>query len=673
MQHPWLKALLIRLGATRRRVAAPTWAAMVCWLVFSMVHWVPAWRSLDLALLDRWLVATAPNKSQFPITIIGIDAESFSELGLQWPWPRALHADLLDRLTADGAAVVVFDVLFSERSGRGDEDDLEFAKAIGRAGNVVLAADRVYRETLLTSEWQRLEPLPKLLDAGATAGLATVPLDSDLVVRQIPQASDSLWRSVVLRLIRDHPELAPDLGGSEARYLRYAGGERTFPYVSFHEVVKPDGSLPEGFFKDQVVIVGLAARASPNAQSAQSDLFQTPFRANAGGLMPGPEIHANLIETSLARSAVTRLPNLAVVAMLAMVAALCAWAMREWHPVRSALWAGVIVAASVGWVGACLSLWNLWVPSAAWLSIVVTMYLALGGRSFLQERARRAEVTRAFSLYVTPQVVEHMIAHPEHMRLGGERRNITIMFTDLAGFTSISEAYSAERVTYLLNRHFTDMTDIVLDHHGTVARFIGDAIMAMWGAPLDDEDQAYRAVAAAIAMQEGMHHLRAAFKREGLPPIEMRVGVHSGSAIVGNLGSAKRFDYTAIGDDVNLSARLEGTNKLYGTNILVSRETVERIDARILFRWVDRVIVKGKSQAVDIFTPCSDTALVELAQRALRSFHGQAFVEAQTLFDAILEHAPGDLIARLFLARIAHFQHTPPSAGWDGAMELDKM
>jgi adenylate cyclase len=266
-----------------------------------------------------------------------------------------------------------------------------------------------------------------------------------------------------------------------------------------------------------------------------------------------------------------------------------------------------------------------------------------------------------------------MIAHPEQMQLGGERRNITILFTDLAGFTTISEAYSAERVTHLLNRHFTDMTDIVLDHHGTVARFIGDAIMAFWGAPLEDEDQAFRAVSAAVAMQVGMHALREEFAKDGLPPIHMRVGIHSGSAVVGNLGSAKRFDYTAIGDDVNLAARLEGTNKMYGTGILVSAETVKRIGDRMAFRPVDKVIVKGKSQAVEVFTPCSDTALNDMTGRVITAFRAQQWDAAQTLVEELLAASPTCKIAAIYQERIAVFRASPPAPDWDGSFELDKM
>lgn len=668
-----MKALHLPRLVVRLRNSPVALIALFWWVVAVTMAFFPAWQQLELKLLDKLIVASAPNQSRYPITIVGIDAESFAKLGLQWPWPRDLHAELLDRLRTAGASVVAFDVLFSEPSSRGAHDDQSFADAIKRAGNVVLAADRIYRETAVTSEWQRLDPLPFFLQAGAQVGLATVPLDPDLVVRQVPEANEALWRTSVLRLIRDHPELAPNLVTAPGSYIRYVGGDHTFPYVSYHEVVQPTGSIPEGFFKDQVVIIGFAARASPNAQSAQSDLFNTPFLAHNGGLMPGAEVHANLIETALSRNSISRLPTLALSLILVLVVVGSAWTMRVWRPIQSALWGlgGLALIGATVWV--VLVQWNVWVPSGSILALVLLMYISLGGRSYVLEKARRAEITRAFSLYVTPQVVAHMIAHPEQMKLGGERRNITTLFTDLAGFTSISEAHSAERVTHLLNRHFTEMTDIVLEHHGTVVSFIGDAIMAFWGAPLDDDDQAYRAVAAAIAMQEGMHTMRAEFAKEGLPPIYMRVGIHSGSAVVGNLGSAKRFDYTAIGDDVNQAARLEGINKLYATNILVSRETAERIGDRLRFRAVDKVIVKGKSQAVEVLTPCTDQRLIELTILAIKQFRAQQWDAAQATLGDLLAYSPDDKIAGIYLERIAKFRAAPPAEGWDGAVELDKM
>jgi adenylate cyclase len=510
-------------------------------------------------------------------------------------------------------------------------------------------------------------------DAGAQTGLATIALDRDLVVRQLPDSQDALWRAIVRRLMMQHAEISPNLAIRPGSMIRYAGADHTFPYVSYHEVVKPTGSIPDDFFKDQIVIVGRDVKASTDVQSAQADLFATPFVARTGWLVPGAEIHANILETVLAGHVVVPVPLAGVIALLVLVAVACALLMRRWRPVPSAL-AGLglmaVVVALDWWL---FSAWQIWLPAFSTLAVMPAMYVSLGGVSFLREQARKREITQAFSLYVTPQVVSQLLNNPGQLKLGGERREVTFMFTDLAGFTTFSEALSAERVVYLLNRHFTDMTDIVLKHDGTVARFIGDAIMAFWGAPIADDKQAFHAVTAAIEMQEGMERLRREFVEEGLPAIHMRVGIQSGSAILGNLGSAKRFDYTAIGDDVNLAARLEGINKLYGTGIMVGDATARQVMAEIPLRRVDRVIVKGKSQPVETFTPCADPEIIRINDEAIQLFRTQAWDASEALWKQLLDYKPGDCIGELYLTRIEEFRESAPGEKWDGAVSLDKL
>ena len=645
--------------------------AALCWMFALLMSLTTAWKQVEFRLLDSMMVASAPNKSAFPITVVGIDEASFAELKLQWPWPRRLHAELIDRLAAAGAAIIVFDVVFAEPSNK--EDDEYFAGSIQRAGNVVLAADRVYRESSGVRQWQRLDPHPAFTEAGAQVGLATVALDADLVIRQIPGSGDALWRTVIVRLTQQYPEITQSLNISPGSLIRYAGGDHTFPYVSYHEIVKPTGSIPADFFKDQVVIIGRDIKASPDVESAQADLFATPFLASTGWLMPGAEVHANIIETALANNGITRLSSGVMAALLALVAAACAITMRRWRPLWGALGCAAIAALIAAAVWGVFLKWNLWVPAGSSLAIIPLMYVSLGGWSYVTEQMRRKEITRVFSLYVTPQVVNYLIAHPERINLGGERRKITLLFTDLAGFTTFSEALSPERVTYLLNRHFTGMTDILLEHEGTLVQFIGDAIMAFWGAPLDDDDQAYHAVATAIAMQKAMAELREELAKENLPQIRMRIGIHSGSAVVGNLGSAKRFGYTAVGDDVNLAARLEGINKLYGTGIMMSSDTARQVEGRIALRPVDRVIVKGKSQAVEVFTPCENVKVAELTKQAIHLFRSQEWDAAEACLRELLAIDPKDGIASLYLKRIAAFRITPPPLNWDGAMELEKL
>jgi adenylate cyclase len=226
-------------------------------------------------------------------------------------------------------------------------------------------------------------------------------------------------------------------------------------------------------------------------------------------------------------------------------------------------------------------------------------------------------------------------------------------------------------VTQILNLHFSRATAIVKKHRGTVNRFIGDAIMAMWGAPVDDPAQAANACRAAVEMQRDMVELRAELARRGLPPIHMRIGMHSCSAVIGNLGSSDRFDYTAVGDGVNLAARLEGVNKLYGTGILLTRETAERAGDAVAFRPVDRVIVKGKSEPVEIVTPCDDPAVREATTRAVAAYRARRIEESERWWREVLARRPGDGVAAIHLERIRLLAST--EAAWEDAVQLEKL
>jgi adenylate cyclase len=302
----------------------------------------------------------------------------------------------------------------------------------------------------------------------------------------------------------------------------------------------------------------------------------------------------------------------------------------------------------------------------------IAAYGGFGGVAFLAERRRRDEMRRAFALYVSPEVVDHVMADPERLKLGGERREITALFSDLQGFTTLSERLDAEQVARILNMHFTRATAIIKRHGGSVNRFMGDGIMATWGAPLDDPEQAVHACRAACEVQEDMNALRARLAADGLPPIHLRIGLHTSVAVVGNLGSSDRFDYTAIGDGVNLAARLEGVNKLYGTGILVSGETVGRLRGAVPMRSVDRVIVKGKTEAVEIFTPCADPAVVEVNARAIAAWRERRWDDAEALWKQVAALHPDDSIARIYLERIVAAR-VAPAASWRDAIELEKL
>jgi adenylate cyclase len=274
---------------------------------------------------------------------------------------------------------------------------------------------------------------------------------------------------------------------------------------------------------------------------------------------------------------------------------------------------------------------------------------------------------------VPPAVVSRLIAQPELMRLGGEAREVTLMFTDLANFTTLSEQLSAEQTVEVLTAYFNAMTPIVHATGGTVDKFIGDAVMAFWGAPLDDPQHAEHAVTAAISMQQAMQVLVADLRARGLPPIHMRIGLHTGRVVVGNVGSEQRFSYTAIGDAVNLAARLEGANKAFGTGILLSAATAAQLPSSVALRALDDVVVKGKTEPVRVFTPCDDAAVRDASLAALNAFHARDWDGASGYLAQVLARVPGDAAALRLQQRVAEARALPVGSDWSPAVALDKL
>jgi adenylate cyclase len=628
------------------------------------------WQAVELKWFDFLTVTTSEFKSVLPITIVGIDEVSFAAIGQRWPWSRDLHARVIDRLVADGAMVIAFDMIFSEPSI--DSQDAEFSRAIRRAGNVVLAADHAYRETGALRQWLRVDPLPRFLEAGAISGLASAVIDGDAIMRRFPDANDIFWRQIISVLQRQRPDLGLEISIPDKAMVRHLGPAHTFPYVSYHQLIKDGDTLPSGMFQDQIVLIGRDVRASPEVGMAQSDLFSTPFLSQSNLLTPGVEIHATLIENALTGRALAPVSILHMTYALAVFTLLALPALFLWHPLISGFWIAGLMGCSIG-----LSYWlyaqnSIWMPV---LSVVLTlglMYLKMGVFSFLAERRRAIQIKATFSKYVAKQVVEQMVANPQLVQLGGERRELTLLFSDLAGFTSMSEKLAPETVAQVINLYLTEMTRIIIARGGTVDKFIGDAVMAFWGAPLADPLHALHGVEAAMAMQKAMDGLQTKFAELGVQgQVGLRIGLHTGPAIVGNMGSDERFDYTALGDTVNLASRLEGVNKVYGTKILFSATTANQLSGTVPVRSVDRVRVKGKDQPVDIFTPCDNAKLISMTEKAMQYYRASQWKQSETAWQQIVEEYPLDTLAPVFLERTHRFIEQPPLT-WDGSVALEK-
>jgi adenylate cyclase len=562
-------------------------------LILAPLSFLTFGQLLEHYALDFLYARRAPQPPPPQLLIVGIDEPSFQEFGLAWPWPRKLHASLIDRLAAAGARVIVFDVVFADPSPK--SDDADFAAAISRAGNVVLAEEL---DTVNDPHFSReilVQPYKLLRQAARGSGVAAVTPDPDGVVRHfhLQVHGQKTLAAVAAQTFNPALRLSPDLSG----LINYAGPPRSLDTVSYYQVVDPVNPLPAARIRDRIVLVGRMLGASP-APQARSDTFYTPYYAATGQVTSGVELQGQIIHTLLSGRWGRELPASGRLGLYVVVIGGAAYGLALLTPLVGLAALGGLALLILGGSAALFLVWNYWVPPVLLVGGLAVVYSGNVLGHYLLEAQDRRWLRQAFGRYLSPTVVEDIIGHPERLQLGGVEVEGTVLFADLAGFTSFSETMPPGELIRLLNEYFSPLTEIILDHRGTLDKFIGDAIMAFWGAPLPLPDHAVRACQAALQMQAAMAILQTGWRLRGLPPLTARLGLHAGPLIAGNVGSRERFNYTVLGDTVNLASRLEGVNKQYGTDILLS-EAVQRLGAgQVRLREVDASRGKGRKQPV---------------------------------------------------------------------------
>jgi adenylate cyclase len=575
----------------------------------------------------------------------------------------------LERLRADGALAVGFDMVFAEPTNA-QEDEL-LAAAIRNGPPVVLAATSELTDSRNARQWTSVMPLDLFLTAGAVAGKVNVVPDDDFVVRRSAAGEDSFS----LRMAAVGAGVAR-LGSvsAGAELIEYVGPRASFDTRSYYQALDPE-LLPRGFFAGKMVLIGRSVRTAVELTASQSDMFNSPFVVTAQDdmLFPGVELQANLISNLITGGGLNTMDDRWLGALVLAMALLLGGVGARAHPgvtvaVTAALVLGVWVLAV--WLFAAQ---KIWMTPMLPMVTVVALYASSMLISYVASRQRALQTRMMFSQYVPKEVVNRLVERPELLKLGGEAREVTLMFTDLANFTTMSERLTAEATVEVLTEYFNAMTPIIHRYGGTLDKFIGDAVMAFWGAPLDDAQHAEHAVRAAIDMQVAMDQLAARLVERGLPTISMRVGIHTGRVVVGNIGSHSRFSYTVIGDAVNLAARLEGANKAFGTGILLSDATAHALPGDLMMRQLDRVIVKGKSEAINVYTPCQNASLANLSAQAVQLFYAQQWLDSEEAFQKLLLAKPHDYAAMRFLTRLQEIHEKPSGQAWTGALSLDKL
>ena len=668
-------------------------------LIFIATHTVLV-RNAEFSMLDTRFKIRGPLAGQGHTVIVGIDQQSYDDMGQTFPWPRRYHAKLLENLTRSGARVVVYDLIF-DVPGDDPAGDAAFATAIARHGRVVLGAKQ---EALRdAARGSRLTyPIDQLQQAAAAIGLVDRLEDSDGFTRRyrlsVPAADGPLFSLGLeaIRLYHDLPADAQSWAADEdmrigpcgiprvdatSFIINYRGATGTIPTYSFSSVID-DASfdLPAGLdvdafefqqevFRDKIVIIGATL---PEMQ----DFVRSPFfevRSGERVLTPGVEMHANAIESILSGEYYGCLGRGSQVGVLMLVALLVSIATIWLRPL-----AGHLAVALIAIVYIALALWlflnqRLILPIVAPVGAVFVCHGANILYFFVKERRERQRIKGMFAKYVPEKVVNVLIANPELMSLGGEERELTILFSDLAGFTRFSEGLTPPDLVRLLNEYLSEMTDIVLAHDGIIDKYEGDLIMAEFGAPLHDPDHALKACRASLAMQQRLGELREVWLSEGREPLFARIGLNTGSVILGNMGSRTVHDYTVLGDAVNLASRLEGANKVYHTAIMISESTHAQVKDAVAARELDRIRVLGKAQAVTVYELLAEGDSDHSAYAAgLTAYRAGNWAEAEKHFTEALERDPPDGPAQTFLERTRQYRTTPPAEGWDGVYDMSR-
>jgi adenylate cyclase len=635
-----------------------------------------------------------PGKATDQICIIRLDQESLdwakNESGLTWPWPREMYSAVVDFCRRSGARALAFDVLFTEASSYGVHDDQAFGAALSNFGQGV-AALFLGHSTGQATRWPDEQPPPALTIKGIETWRAHIDTKdiafprATLPIPEVTQGAamlanvhldpdpDGTYRRATLFGIFDgralpclglgaylaaHPDKAMSiepgrltigpfsvpLDDQGTAIIRFRGPSQTHRSYSAAAVIQSElrirsGEVPsiqdQNAFRDKYVFFGFTAPGLFDLRSAP-----------VGGVYPGVEVNATILDNLLSDDFLheaTGGQTAAVVTLLALgCGAFIFWARR---PTAILLVAALSFALPVL---LCLGAYT----KGTWLPLVAQEIAAAGSMSlalvisYATEGRQKRFIKNAFQQYLSPAVIEQLMHHPERLKLGGERRVLSIFFSDLQGFTGISEVLSPEDLTALLNEYLSAMTEIIQEEGGTIDKYEGDAIIAFWNAPLELPDHAGRAVRAALRCQARLAALRPHFRKQTGKELFMRVGLNTGPAVVGNMGSRTRFDYTMLGDAVNLASRLEGVNKRFGTYTIVSEATAELLNNEFALRRLARVAVVGRKEPVTIYEPFlrSDyeprsAALQEFLQ-GLAFFEQGAFPQAREVFLHLNEHDP---------------------------------
>lgn len=682
-------------------------------------------------MTDRLFELRGPKTIQdSSIVIVSISQQADQEIPYKYPWPTDIHAKLVKHLNEAGAKAIGFDVIFDKRDNYNLSNDSVFAESIHKYGNVVLGASIQSEgknrgggsQSLIT---RFVKPNSVLMEANVNPlGLVRTRPDQDGTIRKYildTSYNGEKYYSLGLELLKVVDGIKPEnivetseeyrLGqyiipkySENLTTINYWGGRGTFPTYSYENVIDDSevvlasedssfqtntfsdpyfGLKQSGVFKDKIVLVGAT-------MPELNDLHPTPFAPQ--GTMPGVEMHANALKTILSGEFIYHIPlqwNLMILALLIVLVIL---ATRHY----TGFWGfAMYVFLGIG----CIALtvyefleYRLIMDVVAMLAALSVGYITTQSYEYVIEQREKRRIRELFSSYVSPAVVEDMVESGKDPQLGGDEVYITAFFSDIQSFSAFSEKLPAKTLVNLINEYLSAMTDILTDKGGTLDKYIGDAIVAFFGAPVPQEDHAYRACVVSQLMQKRLAELRDKWRSEGekwpeiVHHMRNRIGINTGKMVTGNMGSESRFNYTMMGDNVNLAARCESGAKQFGVYTMVTGDTkdeAEEYGDRCVFRYLDRIVVKGRTEPVDVYEIMGlredlderQFACKERFEEGIEAYKNREwdraialFAESKELEKFNPEDAPfiSTNPSLVYIDRCKEMKNNPPPDNWNG-------
>ncbi|MDO9578203.1 MAG: adenylate/guanylate cyclase domain-containing protein [Candidatus Cloacimonadales bacterium] len=605
---------------------------LIMFFVLQILFLSTFWLNLDSKARDFLFILRGKQEISEDVVIVEIGDDTFNTLNERWPFDRKYHAHLIENLEKAGVKQIIFDVEFTERSNTADDEML--AETAGKYPNVIMSGKLIKTIYDSSTREQFLMPIRPFLDRNVQWGMVNITADKDGFVRKyeiFQKRKDEIRPSIgalsVANIygIENEPNGFQDVGrffiigdnnipkfGSKSTYINYYGPAGYFPIFDYADIID-DSSFVTSFekaidsdlnqyyelkdqLKNKIVLVGLTAVEF-------HDLHRTPFFTSDQQLTPGVEIHANFIEMAL-RQDYLREFSFFKYLLIFFLSAIVLFAFN--YHLKPSISFIINIIAIIGYVLLAFFIFKnskLFLPVLEIPVLIIITYITGLVFQYVKTTQERKFIKQAFGKYISPELVDELVKDPKKLEYGGKEMEITVLFSDIVSFTPYTESHSAKETVDIVREYLTEMVAIIQKNKGTLDKFVGDEIVALFGAPVYMDDHAYWACKTAFEMRVRMNELNEKWKAEKRDPFNIGIGLNSGKMIVGNLGSEQIFDYTAIGDNMNAGARIEAATRKYPSpnNILISGSTYELCKDRIITEFVDEATVKGKSQTIKLY------------------------------------------------------------------------